>query len=52
MKIENKEQTILGLHANFEHYQSVQVRTEAKNVRARTGSHRRSDLRKSYENRK
>ena len=30
MKIENKEQAILGLHANFEHDQS----TGAKNVRA------------------
>ena len=32
MKIENKEQTILGLHANFEHDPSMYVRTGAKNV--------------------
>ena len=45
MKIENKEQAILGLRANFEHDRSVHAHTGAKNVRARTGSHRRSDLR-------
>jgi hypothetical protein len=45
MKIENGEQPILGLNANFELDQSVHVRTGAENVRARTGSHRRSDLR-------
>ena len=34
MKIENKEQTILGLLANFEHDWSVDARTGAKNMRA------------------
>ena len=34
MKIENKEQTILGLLANFEHDRSEHARTGAKNVRA------------------
>ena len=34
MKIENKEQTILGLLANFEHDRSVHARIGAKNVRA------------------
>ena len=33
MKIENKRQTLLGLHANFEHDRSVQARTGAQNVR-------------------
>ena len=33
MKIENKEQTILGLLANFEHDRSVHARTGTKNVR-------------------
>ena len=32
MKIENKEQTILGLHANFELDWTMHVRTGAKNV--------------------
>ena len=45
MEIENKEQTILGLHANFELDRTMHERTGAKNVRARTGLHRRSDLR-------
>jgi hypothetical protein len=35
MKIENGEQPILGLHANFELDRSVHVRTGAENVRAR-----------------
>ena len=35
MKIENKEQTILGLHANFEHDPSMYVLTGAKKRRAR-----------------
>ena len=35
MKIESKEQSILGLHANFEPNQGVHVRTEAKNVGVR-----------------
>ena len=34
MKKENGTQPILGLHANFEHDQSVHVRTGAKNMRA------------------
>ena len=33
MKIENKEQAILGLHANFEHDRSLHARSGAKNVR-------------------
>ena len=33
MKIENKEQTILGLLANFGHDRSAHGRTGAKNVR-------------------
>ena len=45
MKIENGEQPILGLYAKFELDQSVHVRTGADNVRARTGSHGRSNLR-------
>ena len=35
MKIENGEQPILGLHANFELDRSVHVRTGAENVRVR-----------------
>ena len=31
MKIEDKEQTIVGLHANFELHQSVHVHTGTKN---------------------
>ena len=34
MKIENKEQTILGLLENFEQDPSKHARTGAKNVRA------------------
>ena len=34
MKIENKEQTILELHANFEHNPSMYVLTGAKTSRA------------------
>jgi hypothetical protein len=34
MKIENGEQPILGLDANFELDQSVHMRTGAENVRA------------------
>ena len=33
MKIDNKEQTILGLLANFEHDRSMYARTGAKKVR-------------------
>ena len=44
MKIENGEQPSLGLDAKFELDQSVHVRTGAENVRARTGSHGRSNL--------
>ena len=38
IKIENKEQTILGLLANFEHDWSMHARTGAKNVRAHNHS--------------
>ena len=34
MKIENKEQAILGLLVNFEHDRSMHARTGAKNERA------------------
>ena len=47
IKIENGEQSILGLDANFELDQSVHVSTGAQNVRARTGSHKRSVLRQN-----
>ena len=39
MKIENKEHTILGLLANFEHDWSVHARTGVENVRAQTSLH-------------
>ena len=38
MKIENKEQTILGLYANFDHDPSMHVHTGAKNVASATHS--------------